>query len=114
MEWSYHSTKRIELDNRIKYTNKEYDVTIIEIKEEDEINCEYFEYEDNDLKDKELKETKEIMKKNASLIELLGEKISNYEKTISELKERQNLEEEEAIKTGDEKYIALIENNKNK
>ncbi len=66
----------------------------------------------NDLKDKELKETKEIMKKNASLIELLGEKISNYEKTISELKERQNLEEEEAIKTGDEKYIALIENNK--
>ena len=66
----------------------------------------------NDLKDKELKETKEIMKKNASLIELLGEKISNYEKTISELKERQNLEEEEAIKSGDEKYIALIENNK--
>ena len=37
-------SKRIELDNRIKYTNKEYDVTIIEIKEEDEINCEYFEY----------------------------------------------------------------------
>ena len=66
----------------------------------------------NDLKDKELKETKEIMKKNAALIELLGEKISNYEKTISELKERQNLEEEEAIKTGDEKYISLIENNK--
>ena len=66
----------------------------------------------NDLKDKELKETKEIMKKNASLIELLGEKIANYEKTIEDLKERQNLEEEEAIKSGDEKYIALIESNK--
>ena len=66
----------------------------------------------NDLKDKELKETKEIMKKNVSLIELLGEKITNYEKIISDLKERQNYEEEEAIKSGDEKYINLIENNK--
>ena len=36
----------------------------------------------NELKEKELKETKEILKKNASLIELLGEKISNYEKLI--------------------------------
>ena len=33
-----NKSKRIELDNRIKYTNKKYDVTIIEIKEEDEIN----------------------------------------------------------------------------
>ena len=30
--------KEIELNNRIKYTNKEYDITIIEIKEEDKIN----------------------------------------------------------------------------
>ena len=71
---------------------------------------------DNELKDiksnSELKETKEILKKNASLIEILGEKIKNYEKSIRELEERQNLEEEEAIKSGDEKYIALIEKNK--
>ena len=30
--------KEINLNNRIKYTNKEYDITIIEIKEEDNIN----------------------------------------------------------------------------
>ena len=52
-----NKSKRIELDNRIKYTNKEYDVTIIEIKEEDEINCEYFEYEENDLNEKYIKES---------------------------------------------------------
>ena len=38
--------KEIELDNRIKYTNKEYDITIIEIKNEDEINN-YLELDDN-------------------------------------------------------------------
>ena len=30
--------KEIKLENRIKYTNKEYDITIIEIKNEDKIN----------------------------------------------------------------------------
>ena len=30
--------KEIDLNNRIKYTNKDYDITIIEIKEEDNIN----------------------------------------------------------------------------
>jgi len=30
--------KEIELNDRIKYTNKEYDITIIEIKEKDNIN----------------------------------------------------------------------------
>ena len=89
-----------ELKFCLNNINKKFDSELKDIKN------------NNDLKDKELKETKEIMKKNASLIELLGEKITNYEKTISELKERQNLEEEEAIKSGDEKYIALIENNK--
>ena len=34
-----NNPKTIELDeNRMKYTNKEYDITIIEIKEKDEIN----------------------------------------------------------------------------
>ena len=69
----------------------------------------------NELKEKELKETKEILKKNASLIELLGEKISNYEKLIEQMKEEQNLNlnnEEQGIQGEDEKYINLIENNK--
>ena len=66
----------------------------------------------NELKDKELKETKEIMKKNAALIELLEEKIANYEKLIEESKQKQNYEEKETIKIDDEKYIGLIENNK--
>ena len=30
--------REIKLDNRMKYTNKDYDITIIEIKEEDKIN----------------------------------------------------------------------------
>ena len=40
-----NSLKEIRLDNRIKYTNKEYDITIIEIKEEDNINN-YLELDD--------------------------------------------------------------------
>ena len=41
--------KEIELKNRIKYTNKEYDITIIEIKEEDNINN-YLEIDENIMK----------------------------------------------------------------
>ena len=37
--------KRINLNNRIKYTNKEYDITIIELKDQDEINN-YLELDD--------------------------------------------------------------------
>jgi len=41
--------KEIELNNRIKYTNKEYDITIIEIKKEDKINN-YLEIDKNIMK----------------------------------------------------------------
>jgi len=41
--------KEIELKNRIKYTNKEYDITIIEIKEKDNINN-YLEIDKNIMK----------------------------------------------------------------
>ena len=37
--------REINLNNRIKYTNEEYDITIIEIKEEDNINN-YLELDD--------------------------------------------------------------------
>ena len=89
-----------ELKFCLNNINKKYDNELKEIKNNSE------------LKDKELKETKEILKKNASLIEILGDKIKSYERSIRELEERQNLEEEEAIKSGDEKYVALIEKNK--
>ena len=42
--------KIINLDNRKKYTNEEYDITIIEIKEEDNINN-YLELDDNIIND---------------------------------------------------------------
>ena len=42
--------KKIKLDNKIKYTNKEYDVTIIEVKEEEKINS-YLELDDTLLED---------------------------------------------------------------
>ena len=38
--------KEIDLNNRIKYTNKEYDITIIEMNEKDNINN-YLELDDN-------------------------------------------------------------------
>jgi len=41
--------KEIELNNRIKYTNEEYDITIIEIKEKDNINN-YLELDENIMK----------------------------------------------------------------
>ena len=42
--------KMINLDNKKKYTNKEYDITIIEIKEEDNINN-YLELDNNIIND---------------------------------------------------------------
>jgi len=42
--------KEIHLNNRIIYTNKEYNTTIIEIKDEDEINY-YLELDDNIIND---------------------------------------------------------------
>ena len=41
--------KNIELDERIKYRNKEYDITIIELKEKDGINN-YLEIGENIIK----------------------------------------------------------------
>ena len=38
--------QEMELDNRVKYTNTEYDITIIEIKEKDNINN-YLEIDEN-------------------------------------------------------------------
>ena len=35
---------KLNLRNRIIYTNKEFDITIIEIKKDDKIKCNYFEY----------------------------------------------------------------------
>ena len=89
-----------ELKFCLNNVNKKFDNELKEIKA------------NNELKEKELKETREILKKNAALIELLGEKISNYEKTIESLKEEQNLNEEQEMKNGDEKYKNLIESNK--
>ena len=42
--------RKINLNNRLKYTNEEYDITIIEIKKEDEINN-YLELDDNIIND---------------------------------------------------------------
>ena len=42
------NTKKINLNNRIKYTNNHYDITIIEIKEQDKI-FDYLELDDNIL-----------------------------------------------------------------
>ncbi len=89
-----------ELKFCLNNVNKKYDNELKEIKN------------NNELKDKELKETKEILKKNAALIELLGEKINNYEKTIETLKEEQNLNDEQELKNTDDKYKNLIESNK--
>ena len=62
--------KYINLDNRMKYTNEEYDITIIEIKEEDNINN-YLELDDkiiNDLFEKNNK-NKEYVDKTVYLIQ---------------------------------------------
>ena len=40
-------TKEIELENRIKFTNKEYDITIIELKEENDGMNRYLELDKN-------------------------------------------------------------------
>ena len=89
-----------ELKFCLNNVNKKFDNELKEIKN------------NNELKDKESKETKEILKKNAALIELLGEKINNYEKTIETLKEEQNLNDEQELKNTDDKYKNLIESNK--
>ena len=45
-----HDIKKIPLDNRMKYTNEEYDITIIEIKEKDKINN-YLKLDNNIIND---------------------------------------------------------------
>ena len=40
-----NNIRKLNLNNRIKYTNEEYDITIIELKNEDEINN-YLELDD--------------------------------------------------------------------
>ena len=45
-----NNIRKINLNNRKKYTNEEYDITIIEIKKEDEINN-YLELDDNIIND---------------------------------------------------------------
>ena len=45
-----NNIKKLNLNNRMKYTNKEYDITIIEIKNEDGINN-YLELDDNIIND---------------------------------------------------------------
>ena len=91
-----------ELKFCLNNVNKKFENELKEIKK------------NNELKERELKETKEILKKNATLIELLGDKISNYEKTIEQFKEQRNMDnnEEQGIQGGDEKYNLLVENNK--
>ena len=49
--------RKLELNNRIIYTDEKYDITIIEIKIDDKINCDYFEYEQNDFIEKYIKES---------------------------------------------------------
>ena len=45
-----NNIRKLNLNNRMKYTNKEYDITILEIKNEDEINN-YLELDDNIIND---------------------------------------------------------------
>ena len=45
-----NNIRKLNLNNRIKYTNEEYDITIIEIKNEDEINN-YLELDENIIND---------------------------------------------------------------
>ena len=56
--------KEIKLNNRMKYTNEEYDITIIEIKEEDNINN-YLELDDIIIEDiiNNINKTKEYINK---------------------------------------------------
>ena len=49
--------KKLKLNNRIIYTDKKYDITIIEIKIDDKIKCDYFEYEKNDIIENNIKES---------------------------------------------------------
>ena len=45
-----NNIRKLNLNNRMKYTNEEYDITIIEIKEKDGINN-YLELDDNIIND---------------------------------------------------------------
>ena len=69
--------KEIKLDNRMKYTNEEYDITIIEIKEEDNINN-YLELDDiiiNDILNNE-NYNKEYKNKTIYIIQYPENKLS--------------------------------------
>ena len=63
--------KEMKLDHRIKYTNKEYDVTIIEVKEEDNINS-FLELDDTLLEDVLNDKNKNLSYIEGTLVESSG------------------------------------------
>ena len=64
--------KELNLNNRIKYTNKKYDITIIEIKEKDEIK-DYLELDDKIIND--IKNNNNENEENEENEEYIGETI---------------------------------------
>ena len=71
------NTKDINLDNRMKYTNKDYDITIIEIKEKDNINN-YLELDDIIIDDilNNINKTKEYINETIYIIQYPENKLS--------------------------------------
>ena len=83
-----HKTIYINLDNRMKYTNEEYDITIIEIKEEDNIKN-YLELDDKLISGiaYDNNKNKEYLNKTIYIIQFLEGKFSISNGTIEKIYE---------------------------
>ena len=85
--------KRLDLNNRKKYTNKDYDVTIIEIKERDDIKN-YLELDDiiiNDILNKENK-IKEYKNETLYIVQYPDNKLSSSFGVLSDIPEQTKYE----------------------
>ena len=105
--------KEIELNNRIKYTNKEYDITIIEIKEKDNINY-FLELDDIIINDiiNNINKNKEYINETIYIIQYPENKLSVSYGILFDINEKYNFNHKCCTKGGSSGSPILNMNNK--
>ena len=107
-----HNVRNFNLNNRMKYTNEDYDITIIEIKKEDKISN-YLELDDNIINDL-INNNKNYIDKTVYLIEYKKGELSVSNGILDKINEKQNYEFNHKCNTDGESSGSPILNLDNK
>ena len=107
-----YNVRNFNLNNRMKYTNEDYDITIIEIKKEDKISN-YLELDDNIINDL-INNNKNYIDKTVYLIEYKKGELSVSNGILDKINEKQNYEFNHKCNTDGESSGSPILNLDNK